>query len=234
MLAALAYHRIGTGKYTNALELMKEHLVFEENYAIVLPGDPLDRGKLSLCLTFDDATFDFYHYVFPLLKELNLRALIAVPVHYIVERTNLPPKERLSVPYTLAMQDGFYDQKVPFCTWEEINEMVRSGLISVACHSYLHCNLTFDFVDLKREVVTSKKILEEKIGQKINTFIYPFGQCSERVHEFVRGHYPFSFRIGSALNWGWGEGKNPLCRIPADNLRSATDPLNFFKLTNTS
>jgi len=231
MLLAFMYHRVGAGKHANSEELLRAHLMFlKERYPIVLPGDPLPKRKLAICLTFDDASFDFYHFVFPMLKELNIRALLGVPARYILDSSTLSPEERLSVPYTLAMQDGFFDQKAPFCTWEELNEMVQSGLVEVASHSYMHCNLTFDFVDLHQEVVISKQIIETNLSQPVSTFIYPFGRANLGLHEFVAEHYPYAFRIGSAMNWGWGNGKKPLSRVIGDHMRSRASLLSYGKL----
>ena len=233
MLLAFMYHRVGAGKYANSAEMMRAHLThLKEHYPILLPGDPIPKRKLAICLTFDDASYDFYHYVFPMLKELQIRALLGVPASYILDTTSLPPEERLDVPYTLAMQDGFYDQKAPFCTWEELGEMVQSGLVEVASHSYMHCNLTFDFVDLHREVVTSKQIIEMKLHQPVSSFIYPFGRMNLGIQEYVAEHYPYVFRIGSALNWDWGKGKKALCRVPADQMTGKAALLSLPKLAS--
>ncbi|MFZ0564908.1 MAG: polysaccharide deacetylase family protein [Chlamydiales bacterium] len=232
MLLAIMYHGVGSGKHANTLKCLRSHFhELNQTYPIVLPGDPLQKGKLSICLTFDDATFDFYHYIFPLLKEFKIRALLAVPVRYILESTDLSPEERLSVPYTLAMQDGFFDTKAPFCTWKELNEMVESGLVEIASHSFMHCNLTFKFVDLEQEVVRSKEILEAKLPQAISSFIYPFGKTTPAVHEYISNHYPYAFRIGSQLNWGWGNGKKPLSRVIGDNMFSPASLTSFLQLT---
>jgi len=222
------YHRIGTGKHANSEKMLRAHLTFlKEHHPILLPGDPIPKRKCALCLTFDDATFDFYHFVFPLLKELNIRVLLGIPTLYIVDSTTLTPGERLSVPYTLAMQEGFFDKKAPFCTWEELDKMVQSGLVEVASHSHMHCNLTFDFVDLNRELVTSKQIIETNLSQPVSSFIYPFGKMNLRLHEQVAEHYPYAFRIGSALNWGWGNGKKPLSRIIGDQMTSPSSLLSY-------
>lgn len=224
------YHRVGRGKHTNSEEMLRDHFKhIKEHYLTALPGDPLPKRKLTICLTFDDASYDFYYYVFPLLKTFNLRALVGVPVRYILDCTSLAPEERLSVPYALAMQDGFFDQKAPFCTWEELSEMVNSGLVEVASHSYMHCNLTFDFVDLNREVVASKQIIESTLHQPVNSFIYPFGRYNMGLHEYISGHYPYAFRIGSAANWSWGNGKKPLSRIIGDQMAS---PSSLFSYKN--
>ena len=43
-------------------------------YRNVLPGEKLSVGALDVCLSFDDAYFDFYAIVFPLLKKHGLSA----------------------------------------------------------------------------------------------------------------------------------------------------------------
>lgn len=232
MMAALMYHRVGTGKHSNSLEMLKSHFTYlKDRFPVLLPGETLPKKKISVCLTFDDATFDFYHTVYPLLRELKMRALLGVPAGYIVEKTTLSTQERLSTPYPLMMQEGIYEKKVPFCTWEELKEMASSGYVEIASHSYFHCNLTFSFVDLEREVLLSKQCLEEKLGVEINSFIYPFGKTNPRVHEKVAEHYKYAFRIGSGINFGWGKGKTPLMRLQGDNLSSPTSPLSFWNLT---
>lgn len=230
MLLIFLYHRIGTGKHSNSYQMLFDHFTYlKEHYSVVLPGDPLEKGKISVCLTFDDATFDFYHYVYPLLKKMQLRALLGIPVRYILEKTSLTPEERLSIPYPLMMQDGFFDQKAPFCTWQELREMVESGYVEAASHSFSHGNLTFPFINLEKEVITSKKILEDHLPQPISSFIYPFGRCNPQVHKYVSKFYPYVFRIGSAGNTQWN-GKNPLTRIPADQLVSPYCLTSPFKI----
>ena len=235
MLLALMYHRVMAGprieKYANIYQTLCDHLTFlKEHYPILLPGDALPRRKLSLCLTFDDASFDFYHYVFPNLKQLNLRVLLGVPVHYILDSTKIIPEERLRIPYSLMMQEGFYDKKAPFCTWEELDEMISSGHVEVASHSYLHCNLTFNFVDLHREIVLSKEIIENKLEQPVTSFIYPFGRMTSSLQKYGT-HYLYAFRIGSALNFSWGNGSKALSRVSADNLSKDSNPLSWRNLS---
>lgn len=231
MLLVFRYLRVSPHKQGHSLEKLRSHFSqLKKKFSIVLPGDFLPRGKLSVCLTFDGATFDFYHYMFPLLKELQIRALLGVPVRYILDSTTLPPQERLSVPPTFAMQDGFFETKAPFCTFDELGEMVESGLVEVASHSYAHCNLSFSFVDLQKEVVHSKEILEEKLPQPISSFVYPFGRANLALQEYISQTYPYAFGMGSALNWGWGNGKKPLSRINGDGMSHPSAPFSPLQL----
>ena len=64
--------------------------------------------------------------------------LLAVPTLYIIESTNISDEERLSVPYFEAMKGDVYREKVPFCTWEELKEMVNSGHVELASHGHEH------------------------------------------------------------------------------------------------
>jgi peptidoglycan/xylan/chitin deacetylase (PgdA/CDA1 family) len=235
MLISTAYHRIGEGKWSNPLSLFTYHLQYiKDHYPTVLPGDPLpSRWDFYLCLTFDDAYFDFYHYVFPLLVKYNVKALLAVPVKYIVEKTRLAPSERLAIPYHVAMQEGIFEHKVPFCTWEELEEMARSGFVEIASHSYSHPNMTYPSIDLKLEIETSKKILEKRLPQEISTFVYPFGKTHGQLHKEVLKYYPYAFRIGSKINSSWDCRLKPLTRIPSDKLAAANSPFKPLFLFKT-
>lgn len=231
MLAILMYHRAGTGKHSNSPKVLRRHFSFlAQNYPIILPGDPLEQGRLNICLTFDDATFDFYHFVFPILREMKLRALLGIPVKFILSKTSLNTHARLSIPYYEAMKENTFQKYAPFCTWEELREMVSSGYVQAASHSYTHQNLTFPTVDLSLEISKSKKILQNNLQQAISSFIYPFGQANQNVHQLVKKHYLYSMRIGEGLNWNWRPSSQMLYRINADNIDNVKQRLSFKKL----
>lgn len=219
------YHRVGTGKHANSRCLLEEHLQWVQGrYPICLPGDPLPSRKKSVLLTFDDAYASFYFEVFPILKKLQIKALLAVPTDYIIESTSVDPADRMSVPYPLAMQEGIFESKAPLCTWKELDEMVTSGLVEIASHSATHSNLTYPLADLEKELVESKEKIEKRLRLCVTSFVYPFGATNRAVQVQVAKEYPYSFRIGSGVNWGWGSGNRPLKRIPADSLGSIDGP----------
>ena len=133
----LMYHRIGRGSHANPLGVLKEHFQYiKHRYPVVIPGDPLRKG-LNVCLTFDDATADFYTDVYPLLKSLNLPALLAVPVNLI----GTPG----------------------YCTWDQLREMKE---VEIASHSMNHVDLRWvdyemEIIDSKIEL---EKQLSRKIN----------------------------------------------------------------------
>lgn len=159
----------------------------------------LSTVKKDTLLVFEDALFSFYVNVFPRLKELNRQALLAVAPRYILPSTLCDAKRRLSVPYGLCMQDGIFDTEAPFCTWSELTEMVQSGLVEVASFSFSKMNLTFEFVHLEREIVESKRVLENSLPQAITTFVYPFGKTNKQVQKKVFEHYGFAVTTDRVL-----------------------------------
>ena len=216
-MLALLYHRAGVGKYANSPAFLEKHLSWiKENFRTVLPGDCLQ--KQDVCLTFDDATYDFYYYVFPLLQRLQLKAVLAVPAGFIQKTSSLHPKSRAEA-----------DQGDMFCTWEELREIKRSNLVEIASHSMSHPNLLLSN-DLVREVETSKSLLEEKLNTSVRTFVYPLGKFNRPLHTYVKKHYEFVMRIGSACNYGWQNHSGLIYRIPCDQLSSIEEPFRMHRL----
>lgn len=220
MLIALLYHRVNAKRYSSPYETLREHLTYlARNYPIVVPGDKIPFFKLNICISFDDAYFDFYHFVFPLLKELNIRAVLAVPTQHIQERVSMPADERLQSS----------DKKVALCSWEELREMVKSGLVHIASHTHTHSSLVNSDIDLKLEIEESKKTLEEKLGIKINSFAYPMGQFNTKIHKLVKNNYRYVMRIGNGCNFSWHNINDIIYRIPSDNPPSENAPLKLKK-----
>jgi peptidoglycan/xylan/chitin deacetylase (PgdA/CDA1 family) len=227
MILVLMYHRIDHNKWANSYKMMKDHLKYiSKHYPTVFPGDPIIHGKTQICLTFDDAYFDFYHYIFPLLKEFHLKALLAVPVALPLEKCDLPYEKRLTKNFP---EEDLFSRKECFCTWEEIHEMSLQGNVEIASHGYTHKSLLDPKASIDEEVVFSKKVLQEKIGKEISSFVYPYGKFDDKIHSFVKKHYRYVFRIGTAINFCWNPSNQILYRIPSDLLRNKKEPFRLKK-----
>jgi len=227
MLLTFSYHRINSDKYSNSDKILEDHLShIAKKYNVVLPDDKLNPFKLNICLSFDDAFYDFYKYVFPLLKKLKIKAILAVPIKYILDTTSIDEGSRLKVPYKDAMKNDTYKTKAPFCTWQEIKEMVDSKLVKIASHSYNHVNL-IESTNLDLEIVKSKEILEKKLQTEITTFVYPMGKFNEKIHKKVKEHYKYVMRLGSAINFSWQNISSITYRIMSDNLKTKNENLKL-------
>lgn len=217
MLLTLLYHRVDSlQEFTDHLRYIKEH------YPIVLPGDPLTKGKANVCLTFDDAYFDFYHLVYPLLRGLEIKALLAVPTSYIMDTTTLSPDSRLSA--VKAYRFTYPHNSPAFCLWDEIKEMQDSGFVQIGSHSHMHFDMRLPNIDPVYEALESKHVLETKLGCNIESFVYPYGYFNQEIQETVQKHYLYVMRVGNALNYSW---QNPIYRITAHHPPKPNSPFTF-------
>jgi peptidoglycan/xylan/chitin deacetylase (PgdA/CDA1 family) len=76
----------------------------------------------------------------------------------------------------VKLDDGKIDNRYIFpLTWEQVKEMQQYG-IEFGSHTLTHPILSsLNDDDLKKEIVDSKNILEEKIGEKVISIAYPAG-----------------------------------------------------------
>ena len=219
MLLNLMYHQIVTPDRPHMLEKFEKHLVYlKSNFHITTPLAAMATDKINITLTFDDAYFDFYHCIYPLLQKYQIKAILGIPTGLIEDKCNNRAEVRLNVAYPQALEDPLEKPKQPLCSFEEIKIMTDSGLVEAASHSHSHINLSKSLPKevLDTEILKSKDILSEKLGTLVNYFIYPFGKFCKQTHELVCKNYTHAFRIGGAINLN---NKNQmLYRIDADHI----------------
>jgi len=151
--------------FRRQMRFLKEH-----NYNVVPLSEIADLIKnnkkippRTLAITFDDGYKDNYTYAFPILKEYNFPATVFV----IVNEIDRPQQDRLS--------------------WEEMAVMQASGLVTFGVHTLTHPYLpeiTSPAV-LKKEIEDPKKILEDKLGRKVDSFCYPGGRFDAKSRQAV-------------------------------------------------
>ncbi len=227
MFSVVMYHHINSDylPLSNSESMMDTHLKYiSEHFTTVFPGD--EGISNPICLTFDDGYYDFYHYVFPLLKKYNLKALLAVPSAFILDDTDVTSEKRLSLTHCEIYEGDNYKTYAPFCTYKELKEMIQSGYVEIASHSTNHVNLTDEGIDLEKEIFGSKVVLEEKLGYRVESFVLPYGKYNEEAVALAREHYAYVFRIGNALNPSWGGIDGLIYRIKGDGLKT---PDELFK-----
>ena len=221
MLTVVMYHHINSDDLplSNSDSMMEAHLsLVSKRFTTLFPGDEIRKN--SICLTFDDAYYDFYHYVFPLLKKYNLKALLAVPSAFILSDTALPAEQRLSLKHHEIYEGNNYKTYAPFCTYAELREMVKSGHVMVASHSMNHVNLSEVGVDLEQEIFGSKVALEENLGFRVDSFVLPYGKYNDAAVALAHEHYSYVFRFGNALNPSWDGIGGLIYRIKGDGLHA--------------
>ncbi|KOR28577.1 hypothetical protein TI05_16670 [Achromatium sp. WMS3] len=209
------YHRVyQVAQISNAFET---HLRFlSDHYPLVLPGDDLPSSELAICLTFDDATVDFYHLVFPLLQKFSKQAILAIPTAWVADHIAVPIQERLAL-QEMAAKHYQTSTSAGLCSWEEIYQMHTSGYVHCAAHGHQHLNMSaLPSANIIQELEYSKSILHQKLGQLPTTYVYPYGRTNHKVQSQVTQYYPYAMRIGAAVNANWAGNKGLLYRVDAE------------------
>ena len=88
-------------------------------------------------------------------------------------------------------------------TWEQIRTMHRAGM-AFGSHTLSHPILSrMKPAEAEKELLESKRILEEQIGSPVKYFAYPFGQaadCGEAAQEVVRCGYTAAVTTMQGVN----------------------------------
>lgn len=135
-----------------------DQLVTHLRTGLPLPAKPI-------LLSFDDGYAGHYQHVFPLLKEFGYPASFGIftakPDGTVVGRSTV--------------------------TWEQLQEMAASPLVTIASHSVTHPPdlRALSPAQITQEVTESKRILEEHLGVPIRYFVYPAGYYDPVVIDAV-------------------------------------------------
>lgn len=104
-------------------------------------------------LTFDDGTSDFLHNGLPILS-------------------------RLGLPATLYVSAGLVGTE-GYLSWSELDEVLKAG-VGVQSHGVTHRSLgRLPRSGVQGEVGESRKVLEDRLGQRVTSFAYPYGTVQD-------------------------------------------------------
>lgn len=206
MLVVLAFRKVFFSKFASDLKALHSQLLFlKQRYPFVLPGDTWSARKVSIMLTFDFASVDFYEHVFPFLCAQQIPAVVGVAWRYVAPEgaERLPLSLRTSSSETLAFQDEIFTGQAPFCTRQELRIMASSPYIQLASSGFAVRNLKNNPPYLATEVFLSKHCIEAALGYRPKAFFYPFGKYDMHCARYVRKEYEYSFVLGNTLNMAY-------------------------------
>lgn len=136
-------------------------------------------------LSFDDGYYNNYKYVYPLLQKYDMCIVFSI-ITRAVEKFSLKPSDNVN--YSHA-------------TWDQINEMLGSGLVEIQNHSYdLHkygsnrvgCGqIKGELLEKYEEVLCddinkSQTLIKEMTGTTPTTFAYPYGKYNDNTVEILK------------------------------------------------
>jgi peptidoglycan/xylan/chitin deacetylase (PgdA/CDA1 family) len=173
-------------------------------------SEPETRNMVVL--TFDDGFADFYKEAFPIIQAYGFSATVFLPTGFILD------------------EECFFKGK-RCLRWNEIRDLARSR-IEFGSHTVTHPQLRdLDWNQVVREIGESRGIIEDKIGEKAESFSYPyaFPGENERLKERLKDSLiELGYKNGVTTSIGTAvRGDDPmfLRRIPINS----DDDTVFFK-----
>ena len=150
--------------YINTPESFEENIktFIENGYTIISIKDLNDAssGKTELpvkplIITFDDGYYSNYEYIYPILKEYNVKVSIFIITDKIGKEI-----------------DG-----IKYLGWDECLEMQNSGLVEIFSHSKNHVFYNkLPIREIRDDVKESYEMIENHLGkQDLKVFAYPYG-----------------------------------------------------------
>ena len=144
-------------------------------------------GERELVLTFDDGYDDFYTEVFPLLEKYRLKPLVFLPVNRIGDENRWDQANGLRARRLMDTA--------------QIRELRRHG-VRFGSHTLTHPSLVrLGDAQLRRELVESRRKLEELLGDEVDMLAYPYGHANPRVRAAaIEAGYKMAFTTVDGLN----------------------------------
>lgn len=224
MFASIMYHHAGEGEFGNPQDLLDRQCRYlrRRNIRTVWPGEPV-RDGCCLCLVFDDATYDFYHFVWPLLMRHGLRAILAVPTAHIPHTTEASDGERLGLALSALTRATRPQTHAGFCTWPELERMRASGSVLLVPHGHIHAKVA-SVESFMGEASEACELLRRRTGHCPDAYVLPYGIAPPGGVERLRYELGVRhvFGIGAGKYGDWGDGQPTIARFPGDHQPDAT------------
>ncbi len=145
-----------------------------------LQGKNVTLPAKPIVITADDGWKSDYTYMYPIARKYN-------------------------IPITLFIYPGTISEGKNALTWDQLKELMKTGLFDVQSHTFSHPNFkqakkhmspeTYErFVH--KELFDSKKVLEDKLGVHIDYLAWPFGIYDNYLEQqAAKAGYAMSFTI---------------------------------------
>lgn len=182
----LCYHSFNTdkNKFSFLLNELKSQLEFfrKKGFKFVTFSD-IDSGNISgnrnLLITVDDGNRSVYDAYFTIFRPMKIKPVLAI-------YPAITGREK----YALS--------------WDQLKRLSNEGC-EVAAHGYSHRHLSSKLYRnerkvFEREIFTSKKLLERKLGRSVDIFVYPYGVTSpQAVKALAKAGYRYAFTINTGI-----------------------------------
>lgn len=207
----LMYHSIGQSNEFFAVRPEKferqMNYLKEKNFKVIglaELGGLAERNeaisKKTVVITFDDGYEDNFLVAYPILKKNGFTATIFVASSLVGK--------------TVKARQG---TNMKILSERQIKEMAHSGLIKFGSHANHHKKLAkLEEKEVEKELVDSRRMLSNILGEEVVALAYPFGSCNERVKK-IAGKY---FKIACGVEKGLIHGNHDCWQLPRFSIDS--------------
>ena len=205
---------------TTTTDRFREDLkwLVDNGYTFVLPRDLASGAPLpekAVMITVDDGYTSNYDLAFPILKEFNAKAVIALITHCM----------------------DYVDWAM---TWDMCREMAQSGLVEFGSHTHnFHkYDETYGAYGIQRrpkesqaeyearvfaDLQTSIDLIEANVGQEVLYFAYPHGKTDRWSDQFLREH----FKVTTTTQVAPADISKGLYQLARYNINAVNRPWQF-------
>ena len=163
-----------------------------------------DLPEKPIILSFDDGYYNNFVYVYPLLQKYNAKIVLSL---IGTSTDKFSEVSDINIDYSHV-------------TWDQINEMIASGLVEVQNHTYNLHKVSYKRYGCKRNagesleqyeqvLVSDIEKLQEEItartGTTPNTFNYPYGRYCDESEGIIK-------KLGFKASLTCDYGVNKICR----------------------
>jgi peptidoglycan/xylan/chitin deacetylase (PgdA/CDA1 family) len=125
--------------------------------------------------------------------------------HKTVYSDMLPLVRKYNIPVTLFLYPSCISNASYAMPWEQVKQLQQTGLFDMQGHTFWHPNFKKDKKkmtpaefqkDLDKQLVTSKAVLEKRLGTKVDMLAWPFGIYDKELEDAAaKAGYVVAFSI---------------------------------------
>lgn len=117
--------------------------------------------KKKVIIAFDDGWLSNYTEIFDFMQSLGIK-------------------------YNIYLTIGEIGKNPDYLTWGLVRKMHDSGLVGFGVHTYTHPHVA-DMSNIVPEIefVKANDVFKQELGYEPFDFCYPFGDCSDKAHEYL-------------------------------------------------
>lgn len=186
-IAVLCYHSVKNWDYPHSIpiEIFKWQMEYlRENFQVLSLDDTLDviGGRLTLqrmgvLVTFDDGLEDNLTNAYPILKELDIPAVVFLATNYVD-----------------VIHAGPLGYPFKFLSWEQACLLISDTLVTIQSHTDTHPLLsTLESGEIRKEFSVANQKIESYLGYKPVGVAYPKSAFNESVLNVAAEFYECGF-----------------------------------------